>query len=154
MIALQLFTRIDGFADTTLQWRTDRGEKIPDQYVIRLTQPVSIGGEVRDADGRTVANAEVVFAAPPTDPATESRPESHATFGFQTVTDAEGRWRLRRIAPEVFRRVNGRAFIAGPARKRMFRSVGILMRRNNYAQVITCFAWDTRWWRQGTVMDA
>jgi len=42
----QLTTRVDGFADTRLHWRPDRGEKIPSRYTMRLVRPVPIGAVI------------------------------------------------------------------------------------------------------------
>ena len=105
---LQLTTRIDGFADTRLQWRMDRGEQIPTNYMLRLTRPVVIGGKVVDADGQLVADAKVGWNHE-TDVDAETRPESHAFSWIEVTTDAEGRWRINRIAPEMIRRLYGSA---------------------------------------------
>src|SRR5207245_8266816 len=62
---LLLVSESDGFADTRLDWRPDRGEKIPAEYTLRLTRAVPIGGRAVDADGNPVAGAKVSFGNRP-----------------------------------------------------------------------------------------
>ena len=106
--ALQIVSHVDGFAETCLDWRTERGEGIPQQYTLRLARSTPIGGRVVDADGAPVAGAEVVFQNQ-WDPASEARPQSdnfRGLFRVTAVTDAEGRWQIDRIAkgtiPTIF----------------------------------------------------
>lgn len=105
---LQLTTRCEGFADTRLEWRPDRGEQIPFEYTLRLERAVPIGGMVVDPDGQPVAGAKVSFGHLE-DPALERRPESHAFGWLQVETDSEGRWQVNRIAEEILRRCIGGA---------------------------------------------
>lgn len=56
---LQLTSQSEGFADTRLGWRPDRGEQIPFEYTLRLERAVPIGGTVVDTDGQPVAGAKV-----------------------------------------------------------------------------------------------
>jgi RNA polymerase sigma factor (sigma-70 family) len=103
---LDLTTRVDDFADTRLQWRPDHGEQIPANYTLRLIRPVSIGGSVVDADGQPVAGAKVGFNHED-DPAMLTLPENHEFTWIQVSTDANGHWRINRIAPEMIRRIYG-----------------------------------------------
>lgn len=108
---LLLVSQTDGFADTRLEWRTDRGEKIPEQYTLRLARSVPIGGKVVDAEGQPVAGAQVGFNNQ-ADPASETRPQSDNfswPFWVTATTDAEGRWRIDRIAKEAIRTIYGSA---------------------------------------------
>ncbi len=106
---LLLWTKIDGFADTWLNWRLDRGDQIPLEYTLRLDRAVEIGGLVLDADHQPVPGAQIVFGTS-TDPALErARPETHAVNGFVTTNDMQGRWSLARIAPGVLRQLQGAA---------------------------------------------
>lgn len=105
---LQLTTRCEGFADTRLEWRPDRGEQIPFEYTLRLERAVPIGGTVVDPDGQPVAGAKVSFGHAD-DPARDRRPESHAFGWLQVETDSEGRWAVNRIAEEVLRWIRGSA---------------------------------------------
>jgi RNA polymerase sigma factor (sigma-70 family) len=104
---LVLWSRTDGFADTWLHWRLDRGDRIPEQYTLRLARAVEIGGQVVDSAGQPVADAGVTFGSGSIEPALESaRPEAHVVAGIAAApTDSAGRWSLRRIAPEVFHRM-------------------------------------------------
>lgn len=106
---LLLWTKIDGFADTWLNWRLDRGDQIPLEYTLRLDRAVEIGGLVLNEDHQPVTGAQVGFGTS-TDPAIErARPETHAVNGFVTTTDQQGRWSLARIAPAVLRQLQGAA---------------------------------------------
>ena len=73
---LLLVSRSDGFADTRLDWRPDRGEKIPAAYTLRVARSVPISGKVVDPDGEPVANAKVFFCTQLPDPALEKSPQS------------------------------------------------------------------------------
>jgi RNA polymerase sigma factor (sigma-70 family) len=105
---LELTTRLEGFADTRLHWRPDRGEKIPAACALRLVRPIRIGGRVVDPDDRPVTGAKVGFNHDD-DPANASSPEDHEFFWIETTTDADGRWSINRIAPEMIHRLRGGA---------------------------------------------
>lgn len=105
---LELTTQIDGFADTRLYWRPDRGEKIPEKYTLRLDRPVRIGGFVFDGDGLPVSDAKVGFNHEE-DPAAEARPENHRFGWIQVRTDDAGHWSINRIAENMIRRIYGSA---------------------------------------------
>lgn len=105
---LQLTTRLDGFADTRLHWRPDRGEKIPSSYALRIVRPVRIGGRVVDPDGQPVAGAKVGFNHDE-DPANVKSPENHEFGWIEVATGPEGRWSIDRIAPEMIHRLHGGA---------------------------------------------
>jgi len=105
---LDLTARVDGFADTRLQWRPDHGEQIPASYTLRLIRPVAIGGSVVDADGQPVANAKVDFSQED-DPAMLTLPENHEFTWIQVSTDNNGHWSINRIAPDMIRRIYGSA---------------------------------------------
>lgn len=108
---LVLVSQRDGFADTRLDWRPDRGETIPDRYTLRVARSVPIGGWVVDADGQPLAGAEVGFNNQ-TDSAKETRPQSDSfvwPFWTTATTDAEGRWRIDRIAEATLQTILGRA---------------------------------------------
>lgn len=108
---LTLVSQRDGFADTLLDWRPDRGETIPDEYTLRLARAVPIGGLVMDADGNPVADAQVSFGNL-ADPARQTRPQSD-NFGWPfyipTTTDAQGRWQIDRIGQEAMKNIVGAA---------------------------------------------
>ncbi|MCL4180274.1 MAG: carboxypeptidase regulatory-like domain-containing protein [Verrucomicrobia bacterium] len=108
---LILVSKSDGFADTRLAWRPDRGEAIPERYTLRVARSLPIGGRVVDADGQPVAGAGVGFGNR-TDPALETRPQSdNFDWPFQVTaeTDADGRWRIDRIAKSTIRTIDGSA---------------------------------------------
>jgi hypothetical protein len=103
---LELTTRSGGFADTRLHWETSSGERIPATYTVRLVRAVAIGGRVIDPDGRPVAGAKVGFNHSD-DPATIHAPEDHHFGWIEVSTDAEGRWSINRMAPEMIRLIYG-----------------------------------------------
>lgn len=87
---LELTTRVDGFADTRLLWRPNRGEAIPASYTLRLARPVAISGRVVDADGQPVGDAKVGFDHDE-HPTAKSFPESHEFSWIEVLTDTDGR---------------------------------------------------------------
>ena len=105
---LELTTRIDGFADTKLDWQPAHGEVIPENYTLRLTRPVAIGGQVLGPDDEPVAEAVVGFNHED-DPGALTRPESHEFGWIEVKTGSDGRWQINRIAPEMLRRIYGGA---------------------------------------------
>ncbi|MBI3851288.1 MAG: sigma-70 family RNA polymerase sigma factor [Verrucomicrobia bacterium] len=109
-MSLEIRITSEGFADTRLAWRTDRGEVIPREYVLRLTAPVSLGGSVVDAEGWPVSGAQVTmhWADNPID---APRPETHTAW-VKVSTDAGGRWHTERVAPELVRQL--RVFASHP----------------------------------------
>lgn len=105
---LQLTTRVEGYADTRLEWRPDRGIPIPTQWTLRLEKAVPIGGTVVDADGMPVAGAKVGFNHE-ADLTPRSGPESLEFSWIEVETDAAGRWGMRRIAGSMLRLLYGSA---------------------------------------------
>ena len=105
---LRLTTRVEGFADTCLKWSLERGEKVPDAYTLKLERAVQIGGSVVDPDGKPVAGAKIGFGYQ-ADPSTTGRVETHEFGYLETISDAEGRWRLHRIAEGMLRRTGAAA---------------------------------------------
>ena len=112
--ALELVSRTEGFADTLLHWEPAKGDTIPTNYVLRLIRAVHMGGYARLEDGSPVPGVTVEFRrnAAREDPALVVAHENHEFKSINTVTDAEGRWRLDRIAPEVLGRALG--FVNNP----------------------------------------
>ena len=102
--SLELTTRTEGFADTRLRWRRDRGEEIPLSYTSHLTRPAAIGGLVVDEDRHPLSGAKVgIYYVRET--VTLILPESHDFGSIEITTDASGHWSLNRIAPEIIRRI-------------------------------------------------
>ncbi len=106
---LELSTQTEGFADTRLLWRPDRGEVIPTSYVLRLDRATPIGGRVLDPDGNPVAGAQVVWHLGDDPGGVEKVPESHEFAWIKTATDEKGQWRIERIAEDMLRRLEGYA---------------------------------------------
>jgi hypothetical protein len=105
---LELTTRVEGFADTRLRWRKDRGDEIPEEYTVRLERAVPIGGTVVDADGNPVAGVKVGFNHDE-DPTSIKWPQDHEFAWIEVNTDEAGRWRINRMADELIRRIRGGA---------------------------------------------
>lgn len=107
--ALELVSQTAGFADTILHWEPIKGDTIPTNYVLRLIRAVHIGGYVREEDGVPVPGAKVEFQRNTAreDPAAVLAHENHEFKHIETVADAEGRWSLDRIAPDMLWRTTG-----------------------------------------------
>lgn len=105
---LQLTTRLDGYADTRLLWRPERGASIPESFVVSLERPMPIGGMVLDADGQPVLGAKVGFNDGTPDEASESVVSHHFTW-VETETDITGRWVLERVAASRIATLRGSA---------------------------------------------
>jgi hypothetical protein len=108
---LVLVSNMDGFADTRLDWRPERGETIPEDYTLRLRRAPQIGGRVIDAEGVPVADAQVGFGND-VDAGLETHPQSDNfawPFWVTTRTDAEGRWQISRISRQALHTVDASA---------------------------------------------
>jgi RNA polymerase sigma factor (sigma-70 family) len=109
---LLLVAQVDGFADTRLEWRPDRGETIPGEYRLCLARAAPIGGRVVDPEGRPVAGAQVSFNNR-VNTAEETWPESRSfswPFYVTAVADSEGRWAIDRVSREAVRTIFGGAW--------------------------------------------
>jgi RNA polymerase sigma factor (sigma-70 family) len=95
-----ILTRVDGYADTRLRWQPSRGEAIPESYTVRLARPATIYGRVVDSTDNPVAGAEVAFGNENI-PGGDASPEDHGIASLRATSDAEGRWQLNRIAPDI-----------------------------------------------------
>ncbi len=111
---LILVSEKEPFGDTRLQWHTDQGEKIPEEYTLRVPRAASIGGLVVDADGNPVAGAKIGFnnrtSVP--DPAGDMQNETSnfgGPFWIETTSDSAGRWQVSRIAKEALHTLEGGA---------------------------------------------
>ncbi|MDB6037924.1 MAG: hypothetical protein JWM99_1765, partial [Verrucomicrobiales bacterium] len=105
---LRLGVRLDGFADTTVQWHLDRGEKVPIDYTLRLPRAVPISGRVLNDQNQPIFGATVVFNHNE-DPIGATSLESHKFDTIEVLTDPEGRWRINRIAEGTLRQIHGSA---------------------------------------------
>jgi len=108
---LALVTKRDGFADTRLRWYADRGQKIPQEYTLRLARAVSIGGTVVDADDNPVVGAEIYFGNSP-GPSQDGSIETSDfgwPFSITAASDSQGHWQITRMAKEVIRSIGGGA---------------------------------------------
>lgn len=105
---LELTTRLNGYADTRLDWHTDRGDKIPFSYALHLDQAVPIGGRVVDENGFPIAGAKVGWNHED-DPLADKSPESHEFGWIEVTTDAGGHWQINRIADDMIHRIYGSA---------------------------------------------
>jgi len=105
---LELTTRKDDFADTQLLWRPPNGEIIPANYLLRVDRSVAIGGTVVDPNGQPVAGAQVGWNHND-DPTAKTLPQNHEFGWIETTTDADGHWRINRMADDMIPRVYGSA---------------------------------------------
>lgn len=105
---LKLVTQLDGFASTSLQWISGQGDIIPETYTVMLERSVPIGGSVVDSEGHPVGGAIVSFGAG-IDPKLKGIVQTHEFGVVRTTTDAEGRWKIDRIAKDMFSRISGSA---------------------------------------------
>ncbi|MFN7139309.1 MAG: sigma-70 family RNA polymerase sigma factor [Limisphaerales bacterium] len=105
---LELTTRLEGFADTRLQWWPIRGDTIPANYTVRLDRPIQIGGRVLDENDQPIEGASVYFGCNP-DLGLRKGPESHDFDWVNAKTDRQGRWEINRIGADVWSRAFGYA---------------------------------------------
>jgi RNA polymerase sigma factor (sigma-70 family) len=106
--SLELTTRGEGYADTRLIWHPSRGQRVPERYTLKLRPATPISGRVVDASGDPVSGAEVGFNHDE-QPVQATYVES-PLFGWLTAeTDAEGRWKINRVADEMVRALRGSA---------------------------------------------
>ena len=107
--SLELVSQTAGFADTVLHWEPAKGDTIPTNYVLRLIRAVHIGGYVKEENGSPVPGVKVEFnrSIARVDPAAVLAHENHEFKRIEMRTDAEGRWSLDRIAPDMLWRTTG-----------------------------------------------
>jgi RNA polymerase sigma factor (sigma-70 family) len=105
---LELVTRIDGYADTSLNWYTDRGEWIPLFYTVQLDEAVPISGTVVDHKKQPMSGAIVGFGNKHETKISTDR-ESHDFKWIEVETDTNGRWHINRIASELIPHIYGSA---------------------------------------------
>ena len=101
-------SRTDGYVDTAFVWIPERGERIPQQYTLRLDNAAPIGGLVVDENGKPVAGANVTVETGGKS-ASEDNPSPPHIFTAATegaVTDAQGRWRIARFSKKAISTLN------------------------------------------------
>ena len=105
---LQLITKIDGYADTRLEWHPGRGDQVPSEFTVNLEPATRIGGTVVDIDGRPIVSAKVGFNHESA-PEMRTRPQSFEFSWIEVKTDEEGRWEINRIANQILPLIYGSA---------------------------------------------
>ena len=103
-----ILTHLEGYADVRMRWNPMRGEVIPEFYAVRLVRPAPISGQVVDPAGNPVTGATVGFNAEELS-AASGDPHDHGIDYLRAQTDAQGRWQMNRLAPEMVRRLFGGA---------------------------------------------
>ena len=94
--------RSDGFVPVDVSWNYRRGIPItpPASYTLRLEPGTTIGGLVRDPDGRPIHGA-TVYVLVPNQPSQRPEPEPRPDiWDYPNRTDAQGRWHCD-IVPAV-----------------------------------------------------
>ena len=105
---LQLITKIDGYADTRLEWHPGRGDQVPAEFTVSLVPATRIGGTVVDSEGRPIVSAKVGFNHESA-PEMRTRPQSFEFSWIEVKTDEEGRWEINRIADQILPLIYGSA---------------------------------------------
>jgi hypothetical protein len=85
---------------TRIRWQTARGEKIPSEYLFRVTRPIAIGGTVLNDAGQPLTDARISFRdyALPNTPANPR--ERFLVHGSSVMTRADGSWEFRSLPPK------------------------------------------------------
>ncbi|MDB6036197.1 MAG: hypothetical protein JWM99_38, partial [Verrucomicrobiales bacterium] len=105
---LRITTRIDDFADTRLDWKSENGDLVPVNYTIRLIRPTAISGMVVNEQNQPVEGATVHIENYDS-PALENKIENHIFGQIETLSDSNGGWHLNRIASEMIPFLQGGA---------------------------------------------
>ncbi len=104
---IELVTQKDGFADTVLHWEPSNGDTMPSNYTARLVRAVHMGGYVQEADGTPVSikiSFGLSISSGSVDPSVYLNHEHREFKRIVTMSDAQGRWSLDRIAPDMIGR--------------------------------------------------
>jgi len=107
-LRLQLTSQAEGFADTRLTWHPPNGEHIPTNQIVELDRAAALGGRVVDSEGQPIEGAKVEFSHRELGPDRKGI-ESHEFGSISTQTDADGRWRLARIAADMLDKTEAEA---------------------------------------------
>jgi hypothetical protein len=95
--------RADGFVPIQVTWNYRRGIPVtpPATYTLRLELGTTIGGFVRDPEGRPIAGA-TVYVLVPMFPALQPEPEPKVDiWDYPSRTDSEGRWHCDIVPAEI-----------------------------------------------------
>ena len=101
---LTLHIRAEGYVPVRVDWnsgRTTAPLELPASYTVPLERATSIGGMVKDPEGKPVRGATVFVLIPP-GPATE--PGVHPRVDIweePCATDAQGRWRFALVPADL-----------------------------------------------------
>ena len=103
---IQITTQIEGYADTRLEWRLDRGSMVPASYTLTVERATPIGGWVTDEDGNAISDATIGVLLHSPIIRKSGTLEGH-DFGYITTkSDRDGRWEINRIAEEMIPETN------------------------------------------------
>ncbi len=91
-----------GFTPFSALWRQPQTDPIPDEYVFRLENAISVGGVVFDEVGNPLPGVNVRFTFPYADRQRIVQ-ESYYCTAEQT-TDENGRWKFESLPPEYLNR--------------------------------------------------
>lgn len=104
--SLELVTRVEGFADTRLNWEKKRGDVIPEAYTLKLKRGVKIGGKVLNARDELVRGATVHLDSVGGD---EGYQVESMEFGGMSILTEDGTWETERMAATMLTRIFGDA---------------------------------------------
>jgi hypothetical protein len=103
-----ILTHIESYADVRMRWKLDEADELPVSHIVQLVRPKRIGGLVEDQSGHPVARAKIGFNTEELS-APGLFTEDHCVDYLVTETDANGRWQIDRLAPEMVGRIFGGA---------------------------------------------
>jgi RNA polymerase sigma factor (sigma-70 family) len=89
-----------GVTPTRIRWQTARGDKIPSEYLFRVSKPLTIGGTVLNESGQPLANAKVTFRDYAFSNSPREPREKFLIQGSSMMTRADGNWEFRSLPPK------------------------------------------------------
>jgi thiol-disulfide isomerase/thioredoxin len=96
---VMITARAEDRVPVEMSWRREAGViKLPDEYTLRLERGTTIGGLIKDEEGRPIAGATIYLLVPSQVPHGEPRV---SLWDYPVKTDAQGHWRCDVVPAEV-----------------------------------------------------